>query len=835
MDPFLSNLFVQLRRKASTTWTRASDAELLSRFVRSQEDAAFELLFWRHGPLVWSVCRRLLGDSADAEDAFQATFVVLARKGKSVGDGSAVAGWLHQVAWRASINARKARARRAAHEARAAQGPSPCDNCDPTKMIADQELTMVVDLEIASLPMKYRLPLVLCDLEGRSRESAAAELQCSLGTLHSRLARGREKLKGRLLRRGLALPTLAATALPVDVASAALQSLSQQRSVAVAALVDGVLKSMALSTAKKLAGALALCCLLAAGVAWGIRPDLHDAIARPMPIAAVQGKKEVPVNFIDRDLGPLPKDAVARIGSTRFRHDGDVSKLAYSRDGKWLASMSIAPQDATARLWDAATGREKLRVKLDQPAFGQMPSALGFTAEGKQFLVLDTTSIRSFDIVTGKEFFAHPHQAAGQQNVEAKRPKGGNPPQAKGRNRLQAGAIAPDGKSYVLSWNDGTFEVRDLPSGAIRKKGSHPFTKYLSCLVQFSPDSRRFLLIVTDDHVPVYDAASAEHISVVSAKDKCFLETFLLAGSDELVAKISDDRGANPIVAVFDVKSGKILRNLAGDWNTHTIAISPDGKVIVAAHAYKEFAQLLNLETGKEIGRIPMPYSSVVLTFSPDGKTLAGAFFGSGAIIVWDVQKGSMADTAAEPASFAGTIFSRDSNAVVIGWAATAIVDWRTGNVIRRLANVAPDRPSEKAFLSPDQKFYAILEKNKSIRLVDSGTLKELRVIEGLKALPLRAEFSQDSHRLVSFSTDNSLRVWDLASGREIAEFYTTEQLNQPGLFLSDNGRILATKAWSQGKGAMAALYTWDVDTPGMSMKKDCSLALKSLKAVDSL
>src|SRR5437660_12529567 len=116
MSRLLSTLVLQLRSAAQPSVPRVSDAELLARFVRNRDAAAFELLFWRHGPMVWGVCRRLLGDSPDAEDAFQAAFVVLARKAGSVASGAALAGWLHRVAWRTALNARQARSRPAARE-----------------------------------------------------------------------------------------------------------------------------------------------------------------------------------------------------------------------------------------------------------------------------------------------------------------------------------------------------------------------------------------------------------------------------------------------------------------------------------------------------------------------------------------------------------------------------------------------------------------------------------------------------------------------------------------------------------------------------------------------
>src|SRR5262249_55515543 len=154
------------------------DRELLARFVNSHDAAAFELLFWRHAPTVWGVCRRLLGDSPDAEDAFQAAFVVLACKARSVADGAALAGWLHRVTWRTSLNARKARSRRIAREHAVETLPECPGGDDPACSAADGERNRLIDGELMRLPEKFRLPLLLCDVQGRSHESAAAELGC---------------------------------------------------------------------------------------------------------------------------------------------------------------------------------------------------------------------------------------------------------------------------------------------------------------------------------------------------------------------------------------------------------------------------------------------------------------------------------------------------------------------------------------------------------------------------------------------------------------------------------------------------------------------------------
>jgi RNA polymerase sigma factor (sigma-70 family) len=281
----------------------AGDAELLARFVAARDGDAFELLVRRHGPMVLAVCLRLLRNRADAEDAFQATFLVLAHKAAAVSPPGRLAGWLHGVAHKTALKARHRAARRAAAErlapARSTQPMPPEPDRDEVESLLDQEL--------AALPERYRLPIVLCDLEGRRRTEAAAALGCPEGTLSARLTRGRRLLADRLRRRGVllsaaALATVlagrpAALAEPLVRATvpAALHAVSAPGTAAgaaspsVATLATGVMKSMFL---KKLQAVAVVALVAAASLAAlaGLDADRSSAAtaakAAPVPAAA---------------------------------------------------------------------------------------------------------------------------------------------------------------------------------------------------------------------------------------------------------------------------------------------------------------------------------------------------------------------------------------------------------------------------------------------------------------------------------------------------------------------------------------------------------------------
>src|SRR5262245_17886136 len=183
-----------------------TDGQLLARFVGQGEQNALETLIQRHGSLVWGVCRRLLHQVPDAEDAFQATFLVLLRKAGTLDHRPSLASWLYGVAYRVALNALKARAVAARRQG---QQPEVADmpQTESPDALHQQELHEALDAELRRLPEKYRAPLVLCFLEGKTNEQAAVELGWPAGTVKNRTLRARDILRGRLARHGVALAT----------------------------------------------------------------------------------------------------------------------------------------------------------------------------------------------------------------------------------------------------------------------------------------------------------------------------------------------------------------------------------------------------------------------------------------------------------------------------------------------------------------------------------------------------------------------------------------------------------------------------------------------------
>src|SRR5260370_15296860 len=209
----MGSLLARIRQAAlvqsSCHWT---DHDLLQRYIANKDESAFAGLVKRYGPMVLGLCWRILRHRQDAEDAFQAAFLVLARKAGAIRKRASLAGWLHSVALRAALKLRAGNARRGARNTALVDIPQAQHGEDPTLW----ETQQVLEEELQRLADKYRAPLLLCCVQGRTRDEAARQLGWSLGVLRGRLDRGRQLLRARLARRGIAL---SAALLPLGVAA----------------------------------------------------------------------------------------------------------------------------------------------------------------------------------------------------------------------------------------------------------------------------------------------------------------------------------------------------------------------------------------------------------------------------------------------------------------------------------------------------------------------------------------------------------------------------------------------------------------------------------------
>src|SRR5262245_3134576 len=447
------------------------DAELLTRFRQSRDEAAFAQLAERHGPMVLGVCRRMLHDPHAAEDAFQATFLALARGAGRLRTAGSVAAWLYGAAVRVSLKARRTAARTRLAASRCSGRVAP----DPLAEITARELVGVIDAELARLPEQFRAVVVLCCLEGLSQEEAARRLGWSAGSVKGRLERGRERLRQRLAGRGVTLSGglggillgEARAVVPPHLFARAVELAAGGRAPpGVAELAAGVGPSGAVW--KLAAGALVG---VAAGVGAAGRGEPPAQAPPPRP-AGVVGSAAVPA---DRFGDPLPAGAVLRLGTTRLRHPRLYS-LAFAADNT-LASFG---GDYVVRLWDPATGR-LLRARAFERDRIERQRGGWLSPDGKRLAVQLDDRVKVFDVESGREL-----AAVGLTD------------------RFDAVArFSPEGKQLAVIDMQGKVQVCDVGANTSRELARFGHSSSLE--LAFSRDGRRLALANFSRGVVVWD------------------------------------------------------------------------------------------------------------------------------------------------------------------------------------------------------------------------------------------------------------------------------------------------------------------------------------------
>jgi RNA polymerase sigma factor (sigma-70 family) len=584
--------------------TPPTDAELLERFVSKRDAGAFELLVWRHQKMVFGVCRRVLREEHDAEDAFQATFLALARKAGSISKRQALAGWLYQVAHRVALRARAGIDRRRGHECSGDVAGCP----DSRKSPGDQDLLAVLDGELGRLPAKYREPVILCYLQGKTYDEAAQILGCPRGTLSTRLTHARSVLRARLLRHGLALSTAtlathlcaqaAEAAAPAALVTATVQTVASPGGavpVTVAALTEGVLQAMFWSKMKVVLGVVVLIAVFGGGgvlllpswgpaargqtqgqvapvqsgegtaqPTWQLRKTLEvesvaDVVALSPDgkvLATSSGKKSGQVRVWDIETGI----ELATLPVNKFT----VRALAFSPDGKTLAT-AVDPGDKHGGLlyWDMSTRKIRAQTAEEAPAI-----LLEFARDGRFLSALDVDGkVRLYDDL-GKEQMSRTFKMQG---------------------KLTRAVWAPPNKMVaVIRAGESDVLIIDVETGSVTRqlKVEHPRTLALS------PDGRWLAL--------------------------------------------GGEKNNRPILRVEDAKTGKGILEFVGDKETIRAAFSPDGKWLATA-ADDQVIRLWDMASGKELSSVKSAQATVVIIiFSGDGKRLVSSG-GDGTVRIWDL------------------------------------------------------------------------------------------------------------------------------------------------------------------------------------------------------
>jgi RNA polymerase sigma factor (sigma-70 family) len=783
-----------------------ADADLLQRFLSQRDEAAFEVLVWRHGPMVWNVCQRLLHHPHDTEDAFQATFLAFVRKAGSIRERTSLSSWLYKVAYRVAL---KAKARAARHARRETQGVEllPAKPVQPETVWRD--LRPVLDDEVNRLPLKYRLPLVLCYLEGKTTDEAAQELGCPRGTVATRLAWARERLRRRLTRRGLAVSAgVLATSLSQNAASATLpaalvtatvrsgllfmagNAAAGVLSAEVVALAEGVLKAMAISKLKVAAAMLLAVGMLAAGAGVAV----HEAQVAQEPEAKQAERPKAAVKEAgqpERDRGtqarsdrygdPLPNGALARLGSLRWRigisgYASPVEVLAFAPDANTVASVS------RHGLWlfDKANGKLMKRIHFgDIFKWGFSPGPrFAFSSDGKRLACSCTVQVGTrmksvvqiWELSSGRKL---------QEFDEAQ--------------HLQWLGWSADGQPLAVILGKGVILFHELATGKERRfqaENLPDIDNGLNCCAYAAGGK---ILAVPDQRsvIHVWDTSTGEKRCTLQAKGDS--TGGLVFSPDGLsLASLSWEPASKAAVQLWDVATGKATHTVAADQKYFaSVAFTPDSKTLATIGGSE--VRLWDVAAGGERGRIVWgvpagpegglrlrggPLFGQPAVFSPDGKTLVTTEQYSGAIHVWDVAAGVLKPEypghTKEPWLIA---FSPDG---------------------RRVASGGPFRDG-------------------TIYVWDTATGESLARVRQ-EAWVRGCAFSADGRSLFSFWTDGGLVICDAASGQQLHNVNLddpdspgTQQLGA-GMSLSNDSKTLIALGQSTKNGEIL-LTAWDTAT----------------------
>ncbi|HTU21914.1 MAG TPA: sigma factor-like helix-turn-helix DNA-binding protein, partial [Gemmataceae bacterium] len=748
-----------------------------------------------------------------------------------------LASWLYGTARRLALKVRRGDARRRQRETESLRPTA--SSADPLDQLAARELLVILDEEMERLPEKYRLPLLLCGLQGRSQEEAARILGCTLGSLKGRLERGRKRLHARLNRRGLAFSgatlALGVSQAGLESATAQLTSTTLQAAMAFArgehggiaatvlALAKTGVSSMAITKAK-----LALVLLLMMGFAAGAGVLAYPMRNEKPPEAKPAAKSEPPKpettkrERTDRFGDPLPPGALTRLGTIRLRHGGHAKSVAFTPDGKSLVSGGF---DGWAFLWDVATGK-RLRAFR-----GGSINSVAIDPKGKTVALADFSDgkVILYELATGKELATCPGHRGGTEIV----------------------VFSPDGKWLASAGKDKEIggkdnRIRVWDAATLREVRSWQVDRVALYQLRFTPDGKGLAATIcsggTKNEFRFWDAATGEERPRRGPLADARLGTFCFS-ADGKTLLTGGGSIYGELLQLWDLATGKEIRTVARiEGGIKKIALTPDGKsawVITDYWPGNHKPQQWDLSTGKQLLSLPHPsYIRKIEDFalSPDGKHLATGTY-SHDVFLWDTRTGRRSfDFGGHRFLITSAAFTPDGQQLWTGGYDQTIRLWSaaSGEQLRLLSQEGNKGGAVRTLaLRPDGKMLAASlihtedndprKKHCDVRLWDLTSGKERQLRHGHGDWVTAIAFSPDGRILASRGEDpnirqmlarrgekqtihQTIRLWDVAAGKERARL-RCEEAGADGIAFSPDGRHVISALDKETIGF------WDVQT----------------------